>query len=140
MNFRLTLTALAFAFAAVPALAADYSGAVRFRAGQSGAVVSGALSGLKSCDYTLSARKGQTLRAALNRSSLDLIVVEPVERDFASGDALVLDRDGLVTLRVLQTRLLGGAERRMTLRWLAPAPARAGRPLPPALPSPGACH
>ena len=82
MNFRLTLTALAFAFAAVPALAADCSGAVRFPTGQWGAVVTGALSGLKSCDHTLSARKGQTLRAALNRSSLDLIAVEPVERDF----------------------------------------------------------
>ncbi|WP_156127462.1 hypothetical protein [Paracoccus sanguinis] len=101
---RTILAGLAFGLLASPALAAQCGGTVSFPAGATGTVVKGSVSGLETCDYTLSARKGQTLRASLGDSRLDLIAVEPVEHDFVSGDALVLDRTGPVTLRVLQTR------------------------------------
>ena len=103
-NHRTILAGLAFGLLASPALAAQCGGTVSFPAGATGTVVKGSVSGLETCDYTLSARKGQTLRASLGDSRLDLIAVEPVEHDFVSGDALVLDRTGPVTLRVLQTR------------------------------------
>lgn len=87
MNFRFTLTALAFAFAASPRWPPIAAVPCAFPPGSGAPSSRARLAGWKaatiqSCDHTLSARKGQTLRAALNRSSLDLIAVEPVERDF----------------------------------------------------------
>lgn len=104
MKHRTIRAGLAFGLLASPALAAQCGGTVSFPAGATGTVVKGSVFGLETCDYTLSARKGQTLRASLGDSRLDLIAVEPVEHDFVSGNALVLDRTGPVTLRVLQTR------------------------------------
>lgn len=108
MTLQKAFFAACFAVAAGAAGAGTASaacgGQVKFAAGSNSGVVSGKVSGYDTCDYSLTAQKGQTLSAKLTKGSgLDVIMLDPVEHDFANG-ALKLPQSGRYTVRVLQTR------------------------------------
>lgn len=100
------LLAAGFILASAGAASAGCGGAVKFAPGMSSGTVKGSLSGYDSCDYTVAAKKGQTLSASVKGGNLDVIVISPVEHNFAADGSLTLPQSGTYTVRVLQPRAM----------------------------------
>lgn len=122
---------------------ANCGGTVKFAPGSSSGTVQGTVSGYETCDYTLRAQKGQVLSASLARpNGLDVIMLDPVEHDFANG-ALTLPKSGDYKVRVVQPRneARRGRSRDFALtigvtgRPTPASPAPATRPAPAAKPA-----
>ncbi|MFI0395302.1 hypothetical protein [Paracoccus jiaweipingae] len=123
MSFQLSKPALAAVILTTLGAGSAFAGCggeVRFQSGSDHGTVRGTVSGYDTCDYTLTARKGQVLSVDMGRSgNVEAHVVAPVEHMLAAED-LVLPQSGQYTIRVLQPRAMArkgkAADFAMTVR------------------------